>query len=65
MEPTRRSPSRGFTDAQAVVDPAGLRVQGVAGLRVADASVMPTLIAGNTNAPAMMIGERCARAMLG
>ena len=52
-------------DAQAVVDPAGLRVQGVAGLRVADASVMPTLIAGNTNAPAMMIGERCARAMLG
>ncbi|SEN16060.1 Choline dehydrogenase [Gemmobacter aquatilis] len=51
-------------DAKAVVDPQGLRVQGIAGLRVADASVMPTLIAGNTNAPSMMIGEKCARAML-
>lgn len=50
-------------DAMAVVDPEGLRVRGIEGLRVADASIMPTLIAGNTNAPAMMIGERCARAM--
>lgn len=46
-------------DAMAVVDPA-LRVHGVQGLRVADASIMPTLIGGNTNAPAMMIGEKAA-----
>lgn len=53
------------TDAMAVCDPAGLGVHGVAGLRVADASVMPTLIGGNTNVPSMMIGERCARMILG
>lgn len=43
----------------AVVD-AQLRVHGIERLRVADASIMPTLIGGNTNAPAIMIGERCA-----
>lgn len=47
------------TDADAVVDPE-LRVRGVERLRIADASIMPTLIAGHTNAPAIMIGERAA-----
>jgi len=51
-------------DPMAVVD-AELRVRGVTGLRVADASVMPTLISGNTNAPTMMIAERCARFITG
>ncbi|MFC8682222.1 GMC family oxidoreductase, partial [Microbacterium ureisolvens] len=47
------------TDAASVVDP-DLRVRGVAGLRVADASVMPTVIRGHTNAPAIVIGEVAA-----
>ena len=47
------------SDPMAVVDPQ-LRVKGIAGLRVADASIMPTLIGGNTNAPSIMIGEKCA-----
>ena len=46
-------------DPMAVVDDE-LRVRGVQGLRVIDASVMPTITSGNTNAPAMMIGERGA-----
>jgi choline dehydrogenase len=46
-------------DAASVVDPE-LRVRGVDGLRVADASVIPTIIRGHTNAPAIVIGERAA-----
>ncbi len=46
-------------DAMAVVDDQ-LRVHGIAGLRVADAAVMPTMVSGNTNAACIMIGEKCA-----
>jgi choline dehydrogenase-like flavoprotein len=51
-------------DPMAVLD-ARLRVRGVAGLRVCDLSAMPDINAGNTNAPAMMLGSRCAALIAG
>lgn len=51
------------TDASSVVDER-LRVRGVTGLRVADASVFPTMCSANTNAPAIMVGEKAADMML-
>ncbi|GAA1348281.1 GMC family oxidoreductase N-terminal domain-containing protein [Arthrobacter koreensis] len=53
------------TDELAVVDPSDLTVRGLAGIRIADASVMPMVPTGNTNAPTVMIAERAAGMILG
>jgi choline dehydrogenase len=50
-------------DTMAVVDNE-LKVHGIEQLRIADASIMPTLTSGNTNAPCIMIGEKCAAMVL-
>jgi choline dehydrogenase len=52
------------SDAASVVDPS-LRVRGVEGLRVIDASVMPDMVSANTNAASIMIGEKGAALVLG
>ena len=61
---TRSAPAAWAATTRAVVDPE-LRVRGVDGLRVIDASVMPTMTSANTNAAAIMIGEKGAALVLG
>ena len=51
------------TDDAAPLD-AQLRVKGISGLRVADASIMPTITSGNTNSPTIMIGEKASQMIL-
>lgn len=52
------------TDSKTSVVDARLKVHGVAGLRIADASVFPSIPTGNTNAPTIMVGEKAAELIL-
>ena len=54
---------RRWSGGESVVD-AELNVRGIEGLRIADASVMPVIPAGNTNAPSIMIGEFASRSLV-
>lgn len=52
------------TDERSVVDPTTFAVHGLAGLRIADASIMPSVPSGNTNAPSILIGERASDVLI-
>ena len=51
-------------DAKAVVDPSSMKVHGLEGLRIADASVIPRMISGNLQTPTIMLAERAAQMIL-
>ena len=51
-------------DAKAVVDPSSMKVHGLEGLRIADASVIPRMISGNLQTPTIVIAERAAQMIL-
>ena len=63
--PTIRSALAAWGPTRHAVVDAALRVHGVEGLRVCDASIMPTMVASNTNAPSIMIGEKASDLVLG
>jgi choline dehydrogenase-like flavoprotein len=62
--PLSEKKSRGGVTSRRSIAHFRLRVHGIAGLRIADAAIMPTLTSRNTNAPSIMIGEKAARMIL-